>query len=54
MKGNDQIIDNLNLRLTEELTTINQYFVHAEMCENWHYGKLHDMIFKPFRLAPEF
>ena len=46
MKGNEQVIIHLNARLAEELTAINQYFVHAEMCENWRYKKLHDMIFK--------
>jgi bacterioferritin len=40
MKGNDALIEALNGRLTEELTAINQYFVHAEMAENWGYGKL--------------
>lgn len=46
MKGNDQVIEHLNMRLAEELTAINQYFVHAEMCENWRYNRLHEMIFK--------
>ena len=46
MKGNEQIIKQLNARLSEELTAINQYMVHAEMCENWRYKKLHEMIFK--------
>jgi bacterioferritin len=46
MKGNEQIISHLNTRLAEELTAINQYFVHAEMCENWRYKRLHEMIFK--------
>jgi bacterioferritin len=46
MKGNKQVIDQLNARLAEELTAINQYFVHAEMCENWRYTRLHEMIFK--------
>lgn len=46
MKGNEQVINQLNARLTEELTAINQYFVHAEMCENWRYKRLHEMIFK--------
>jgi bacterioferritin len=46
MKGNEQVISQLNARLAEELTAINQYMVHAEMCENWRYGKLHDTIFK--------
>lgn len=40
MKGNEQIIQHLNDRLAEELTGINQYFVHAEMTENWNYEKL--------------
>jgi len=46
MKGNEQIIKQLNARLAEELTAINQYMVHAEMCENWRYKKLHEMISK--------
>ena len=46
MKGNEQIINHLNTRLAEELTAINQYFVHAEMCEGWGYKRLHEMIFK--------
>ena len=32
--------------MKEELTAINQYFLHAEMCENWHYSKLGDYIKK--------
>ncbi len=46
MKGNEKIIETLNARLAEELTAINQYFVHAEMCENWGYERLHAMIRK--------
>lgn len=46
MKGNERIIEHLNARLAEELTAINQYFVHAEMCENWGYERLHAMIRK--------
>jgi len=46
MKGNEQVINHLNARLAEELTAINQYFVHAEMCEGWGYKRLHEMIFK--------
>lgn len=46
MKGNETIIEHLNLRLTEELTAINQYMVHAEMCDNWWYEKLHKEIEK--------
>ena len=44
MKGNEQIIERLNARLADELTAVNQYIVHAEMCEDWGYGKLHDTI----------
>jgi bacterioferritin len=40
MKGNDQIITLLNEVLTGELTAINQYFIHARMCENWGYQRL--------------
>jgi bacterioferritin len=39
MKGNTDIIEMLNEALSEELTAINQYFLHAEMCENWGYKK---------------
>ncbi len=46
MKGNEQIIEHLNKRLAEELTAINQYMVHAEMCDNWKYEKLHAVIQK--------
>ncbi|MGC9518238.1 MAG: bacterioferritin [Desulfuromonadaceae bacterium] len=44
MKGNPQLIDELNNRLAEELGAINQYFVHAEMCEDWGYNTLQDEI----------
>ena len=46
MKGNTQVIAALNLALKEELTAINQYFLHAEMCENWHYDRLGSFIKK--------
>lgn len=44
MKGNERVIEQLNVRLTEELTATNQYMVHAEMCENWGYKRLHSLI----------
>ncbi len=40
MQGNADVIEVLNEVLTAELTAINQYFVHAKMCENWGYQKL--------------
>jgi bacterioferritin len=40
MKGHDTIIELLNRVLTAELTAINQYFIHARMCENWGYERL--------------
>ena len=46
MKGNPEVIAKLNEALKEELTAISQYFLHAEMCENWHYGKLGNYIKK--------
>lgn len=46
MRGNDQVIAQLNQALREELTAINQYFLHAEMCHNWGYHRLGDYIKK--------
>jgi bacterioferritin len=40
MRGDPEIIDLLNDVLTAELTAINQYFVHAKMCDNWGYQRL--------------
>ena len=44
MKGDPKIIDLLNEILTGELTAINQYFLHAKMCANWGYERLHHKI----------
>ncbi len=46
MKGNEKVIERLNARLADELAATNQYVLHAEMCENWGYDKLHDSITK--------
>src|SRR5688572_3380367 len=40
MRGNERIIAALNDVLTAELTAVNQYFIHARMCENWGYQRL--------------
>ncbi|WP_165170146.1 MULTISPECIES: bacterioferritin [unclassified Adlercreutzia] len=42
MKGNQKLIDTLNDLLADELTAINQYMLHAEMCEDWGYAQLHE------------
>lgn len=42
MKGDQKLIDKLNYLLEGELTAINQYMLHAEMCEDWGYTKLHE------------
>ena len=44
MKGNEKLISVLNSLLADELTAINQYMVHCEMCENWGYIKLYRAI----------
>jgi bacterioferritin len=41
MKGNDKIIERLNALLADELTAVNEYMVHSEMCANWGYERLH-------------
>ena len=41
MKGNERILEKLNDLLADELTAINQYMVHSEMCDNWQYERLH-------------
>lgn len=46
MKGNSKVIEILNQVLKAELTAINQYFLHAEMCENWGYERLSKLIRK--------
>ncbi len=46
MQGNEKVIEHLNARLADELTAVNQYMVHAEMCDNWGYEHLHEAIQK--------
>lgn len=46
MKGNPKLIETLNSLLADELTAINQYMVHSEMCASWGYERLHKLIEK--------
>jgi bacterioferritin len=44
MKGDAKLIETLNKLLADELTAINQYMVHSEMCANWGYDRLHKKV----------
>jgi bacterioferritin len=44
MKAKEGVIELLNKILTADLTAINQYFLHAKMCENWGYERLHHKV----------
>lgn len=44
MKSDARLLKKLDELLAEELTAINQYMVHSEMCANWGYGRLHESI----------
>jgi bacterioferritin len=46
MKGNGRAVETLNNLLADELTAISQYMVHASMCANWGYEKLHKIVEK--------
>ncbi len=46
MRGKDKVIATLNLALRSELQSINQYFLHGEMCENWGYHRIGKIIKK--------
>jgi bacterioferritin len=44
MRAKEGVLERLNAVLTGELTAINQYFVHSEMCRNWGYERLHQKL----------
>ncbi|MCK9394121.1 MAG: bacterioferritin [Methylobacter sp.] len=46
MKGNKKVIETLNKILKNELTSINQYFLHARMFRHWGLEKLNDYQYK--------
>ncbi len=46
MKGDPKLIEVLNSLLADELTSINQYMVHSEMCADWGYENLHKIFEK--------
>lgn len=46
MKGNEKVVDALNHLLADELTAVNQYMVHSEMCANWGYAELAEKVEK--------
>ena len=46
MKGHPEVIEALKKILTNELTSVNQYFLHARMCKDWGYGKIGDKFYK--------
>jgi len=46
MKGDARLVQKLDQLLADELTAINQYMVHSEMCANWGYDRLHEAVEK--------
>ena len=46
MKAKEGVINILNKVLTADLTAINQYFVHAKMCQNWGYDRLYHKVYE--------
>ncbi len=49
MKGDERVVAKLDELLSDELTAIMQYVVHAEMCANWGYPRLHEAVEKRAR-----
>jgi bacterioferritin len=49
MKGDERVVKKLDELLCDELTAINQYMVHSEMCANWGYDRLHQVVEKRAR-----
>jgi len=49
MKGDERVVRKLDELLSDELTAINQYVVHSEMCANWGYQRLHQAVEKRAR-----
>jgi len=46
MKGNEKLIEVLNDLLSDEMTAVNQYMLHSEMCAHWGFHALHEAIEK--------
>ena len=46
MKGHIEVINSLKKILTNELTAVNQYFLHSRMCKDWGYLKLAETMYK--------
>ena len=46
MKGHTEVIEHLKKILTNELTAVNQYFLHSRMCKDWGYEKLAEAMYK--------
>src|SRR4051812_9373485 len=46
MKGDKQVLTLLNDVLTAELTAVNQYFLHAKLCQHWGYHRLNEKVRK--------
>jgi bacterioferritin len=44
MQGHAKVIELLNAVLTSELTAINQYFIHAKMCQNWGFLRIYERV----------